>query len=70
MGETPHIVEVHLLRYLKLYIDEEGAEECGECEQAHGHGPRRAHSTYTLCTYQACGEILAFYGSCHSLAFL
>ena len=29
-------------------VDEEGAEECGECEQAHGHDLRRAHSTYTI----------------------
>ena len=41
-------------------VDEEAAEECGESEQAHGHGPRGAHSIYTLHIYQACGVILAF----------
>ena len=38
LGEAPHFVQVHLLGHLHGVVDEVGAEECGDSQQAHGHG--------------------------------
>ena len=59
LGETPHLVEVHLLRHLRGVVDEEGAEECGDGEQAHGPGLRGSDGIDTLIVQQDSGEILA-----------
>ena len=37
LGEAPHLVQVHILWHLHGVLDEVGAEECGDSQQAHGH---------------------------------
>ena len=38
LGEAAHLVQVHFLGHLLGVVDEVGAEECGQCQQAHGRG--------------------------------
>ena len=45
MREIPHFMKVYIFRDILGVVDEEGAEECGEGEQAHGHRLRGSHSS-------------------------
>ena len=38
-------MKVYIFRDILRVVDEEGAEECGEGEQAHGHRLRGSHSS-------------------------
>ena len=59
MRERPHFMKVYIFRDILGVVDEEGAEECGEGEQAHGHLLRGSHGINTLCIQQDNGVILA-----------
>ena len=45
MRERPHFMKVYIFWDILGVVDEEGAEECGEGEQAHGHRLRGSHGS-------------------------
>ena len=60
LGEAPHLVQVHLLGHLFGVVDEVGAKECGDSQQAHGHGLRGSNGVNTFCVQQDCGKLFTF----------
>ena len=59
LGEAAHLVQVHLLGHLLGVVDEVGAEERGQSQQAHGHGLRGSNGVDAFRIQQDDGKFLA-----------
>ena len=59
LGEAAHLVQVHLLGHLLGVVDEVGAEERGQNQQAHGHGLRGSNGIDAFSIQQDDGKFLA-----------
>ncbi len=61
--EAPHLVQVHLLGHLHGVVDEVGAEECGDSQQACIHGLRGSNGINAFRVQQDCDKLLTLQDS-------
>ena len=50
-------MKVYILRDILEIVDEEGADECGEGEQAHGHRLRGSHGSSSTVISTGIGKL-------------
>ena len=59
LGEAAHLVQVHFLGHFLGVVDEVGAEECGQSQQAHGHDLGGFNGVGAFCIQHDDGKLLA-----------